>query len=439
MDEEELSPHVDEIMEAVGDKVSREQVSEELKKYVTVFRLNIQTAKRTIVKKFGGASEAYPASNQKKLEMIGPGEQSVSFIGRLLSVNDKEIESQGAKKRIIYGLIGDETAVIPYTAWETADLKLEKGSVVSVRNAYTTEYQGRVQLNFGTRTGIKKDETTDIRVESIPSAPAKPVKIGELNENSGRAEVTGRILSIEKKIIGGDKGPREIFVGNMADDTGRIRFTSWGDTRLKEGDVVKINSVFVKSWRGMLQISFDEKSEITRMKGDFPTAKELTVVKTIPISELVEGTGAFDVTVDGIILQIKEGSGLVFRCPECKRVLQKGTCRIHGKVEGVADLRIKAIVDDGTGALSVVMNRGITERLIDLSIDDCIEKAREVMDYDVVRDLLSDKLIAKPIEITGNVTVDEYGPMMIAQSTRGLDLDVKEKAEKLLIELEKSE
>jgi len=74
-----------------------------------------------------------------------------------------------------------------------------------------------------------------------------------------------------------------------------------------------------------------------------------------------------------------------------------------------------------------------------MSIDECIEKAREVMDYDVVRDLLAGKLIARPIEITGNVTVDEYGPMMIAQSTRGIDLDVREKAEKMLIELEESE
>lgn len=439
MQEEDLSPHVDEIIEVIGDKVSREQILEELKKYITVYRLNIQTAKRTIVKKFGGMSEAFPAANQRKLETIGPGEMSVSFVGKVLSINEKEIESQGVRKRIFYGLIGDETAVVPYTAWEVANLKLEKGWVVSVRNGYTTEYQGRVQLNFGTRTGIKRDETTDIKVETIPSAPAKPAKIAEIGEGSGRVEVTGRILSIEKKIIGGEKGPREIFTGMIADETGRIRFTVWGDARLKENDVVKINSAFAKSWRGIPQISFDEKAEITRIKGSFPTAKELAVTKVTPISELVEGSGAGDVTVAGVILQVKEGSGLVFRCPECKRVLQKGTCRIHGKVEGVADLRIKAVVDDGAGALSVVMNRGITESLLEMSIDEAIEKAREVMDYDVVKEILTEKLIAKPIELTGNVTVDEYGPMMIAQSARNLEIDVKEKAEKLLLELEESE
>jgi len=439
MEDEEISPHVDEIMEAVGDKATREQVFEELKKYLNTYRLNMPTAKRTIVKKLGGVSENFPAANLRKLEAVGPGEMSVSFVGKLLSLNEKEIESQGNRKRIFYGLIGDETAVVPYTAWETASLKMEKGWIVSVRNAYSTEYQGRVQLNFGTRTGIKKDEETKISVEAIPSSPAKPVKIGEINENSGRVEVTGRILSIEKRIISGEKGPREIFSGMMADETGRIRFTIWGDARLKEDDVVKVNSAFAKAWKGIPQISFDEKAEITRIKGGFPSAKDLSASKGVEISTLMGEAGAADVTVSGVILQIKEGSGLVFRCPECKRVLQKGTCRIHGKVEGVADLRIKAIVDDGTGALSVVMNRGITEELLEMGIDDCIEKAREVMDYDVVKGLVEDKLIAKPIEITGNVTVDEYGPMMIAQSARGMDLKVRDKAEKLLLELEGSE
>lgn len=439
MKDEDLVPHVDEIMEAVGDKVSREEVTAELKKYVTVFRLNLQTAKRTIVKRFGGESEAYPAPNRRKLETIGPGEPSVNFIGKLLSVNEREIESKGVRKRIFYGLIGDETAVLPYTAWETQDLKLEKGSVISVRNAYTTEYQSKVQLNFGTRTGIRKDESARIDVGEIPSMPARPMKIGDIRADSGRVEVTGRILSIEKKIISGEKGPREIFSGIIADETGRIRFTCWGDARLKQDDVVKISSAGIRSWKGIPQLSFDEKADITRIKGGYPTAKELSGTKLTEISRLSEESGAADVTVAGMVLQVKEGSGLIFRCPECKRALQKGTCRIHGKVEGIADLRIKAVLDDGTGALSVVMSREITESLLGMSIDECIEKAREVMDYDVIRNVIDEKITTRQIEVTGNVTVDEYGPMMIAREARQMDLDVREKAEKLLLELEESE
>jgi len=434
-----LTSHVDEIMEVIGDRATREEISEELEKYVSVFRLNLQTAKRTIVKRFSDSQEDYRSSTPKKLGEIQPGEMSVNFVGKIISVNEKEIESRGERKRIVYGLIGDETATHPYTVWEIPEPMFERGDVVSIRNAYTKEYNGKLQLNFGSRTGIKRDESTEIKLQEMPIGPTRAAKIGEIGDISGSVEVTGRILSVEKKIIGGDAGPREILTGMMGDDTGRIRFTSWGDSRLKEDDVVKISGANVRFWKSIPQISFDDRAEITRVKGDFPSSEELMKSAVTEISKLVEGSGGIDISVEGVILQIKEGSGLIFRCPECKRVLQKGSCRIHGKIDGMADLRIKAVVDDGTGAIVAIMNREITEELIEMSIDECLEKAREMMDYDAIKEILEEKLISQPVEVRGNVTVDDYGPMMIAQSASLQKLDVKEKVEKLLIQLEESE
>jgi len=439
MDKEDLSPHVDEIMEAIGDKVPREKISEELERYIDVFRLNIQTAKRTILKKFGDLTEEPVISaNLKKLSEIQPGEMSVNFVGKIITVNDKEIEARGEKKRILYGLIGDDTGTLSYTVWDIPEKRFDRGDVISVRNAYSKEYNGRVQLNFGSRTGIKEIDE-EIELADMPISTPKPAKIGELDDDARSVEVTGRIVSIEKRIIGGDSGPREIFTGLIADETGRIRFTSWGDTRLKEDDVVCISGASVRFWRGMPQLNFDERAEITRVKGDFPDAKSLMESQITEIFSLNEGAGAIDVTINGVIMQIREGSGLIFRCPECKRVLQKGSCRIHGKVDGVADLRVKGVIDDGTGALTAIINRDLTEELIDMTIDECIEKAREVMDYDSIKDILEDRLLAQPLQLRGNVTVDEYGPMMIAQSADRLDPDIKSEAEKLVIRLEESE
>ena len=439
MDKEDLSPHVDEIMEAIGDKVPREKISEELERYIDVFRLNIQTAKRTILKKFGDLTEEPVISaNLKKLSEIQPGEMSVNFVGKIITVNDKEIEARGEKKRILYGLIGDDTGTLSYTVWDIPEKRFDRGDVISVRNAYSKEYNGRVQVNFGSRTGIKEIDE-EIELADMPISTPKPAKIGELDDDARSVEVTGRIVSIEKRIIGGDSGPREIFTGLIADETGRIRFTSWGDTRLKEDDVVCISGASVRFWRGMPQLNFDERAEITRVKGDFPDAKSLMESQITEIFSLNEGAGAIDVTINGVIMQIREGSGLIFRCPECKRVLQKGSCRIHGKVDGVADLRVKGVIDDGTGALTAIINRDLTEELIDMTIDECIEKAREVMDYDSIKDILEDRLLAQPLQLRGNVTVDEYGPMMIAQSADRLDPDIKSEAEKLVIRLEESE
>ena len=356
----------------------------------------------------------------------------------LAAIKNQEIEARGEKKRILYGLIGDDTGTLSYTVWDIPEKRFDRGDVISVRNAYSKEYNGRVQVNFGSRTGIKEIDE-EIELADMPISTPKPAKIGELDDDARSVEVTGRIVSIEKRIIGGDSGPREIFTGLIADETGRIRFTSWGDTRLKEDDVVCISGASVRFWRGMPQLNFDERAEITRVKGDFPDAKSLMESQITEIFSLNEGAGAIDVTINGVIMQIREGSGLIFRCPECKRVLQKGSCRIHGKVDGVADLRVKGVIDDGTGALTAIINRDLTEELIDMTIDECIEKAREVMDYDSIKDILEDRLLAQPLQLRGNVTVDEYGPMMIAQSADRLDPDIKSEAEKLVIRLEESE
>ena len=43
------------------------------------------------------------------------------------------------------------------------------------------------------------------------------------------------------------------------------------------------------------------------------------------------------------MIDIQTGSGLIKRCPECKRALVKGACAEHGKVKGEYDLRINRI------------------------------------------------------------------------------------------------
>lgn len=146
------------------------------------------------------------------------------------------------------------------------------------------------------------------------------------------------------------------------------------------------------------------------------------------VEDLAEQGGAKNATIRGIILDIKEGSGLVYRCPECKRVLRKMACRIHGEVQGTPDLRVKAVVDDGSGALIAVFGKELTEGLLGKTLEACITEAKENMSQEVVRDQLADLLVAQPVEVTGNATCDDYGLMMIVESAKVLKVDVVEEA-----------
>ena len=441
---EELAPHVHDIARALNGKVSEQEVEKELSSYLNVYRVSLDTAKRSIVKKHGGNPAGLAIGVNKTIRELVPGEQSVNLLARILSVNEKDVTVESGTKRILYGILGDPSATVPFTAWEPLNLALARGDVVRVQNAYTKEYRGQVQVNFGVRTAVSK-EAPDALPEYKPSAgmgqpyigKPTPFRVIELREGASNVAVTVRLLSIEAREVEVDGAKKSVYSGVLADDTGKSQFSAWKDFALKEDDVVRIEGGYVKSWRGIPQISFDDRATVTKLPPEaLPPAQVLGESPRMWVEDLAERGGGVDVTVRGILIDLREGSGLVYRCPECRRVLRKGACRIHGEVKGEPDLRVKAVLDDGSGALTAVFDRELTEALLDKTMDEAIAGAKEAMSTDVVRDELSDLLVAQPIEARGNVTSDDYGLMMIVQSAKMLKVDVQAEAREMLEGLE---
>jgi replication factor A1 len=83
-----------------------------------------------------------------------------------------------------------------------------------------------------------------------------------------------------------------------------------------------------------------------------------------------------------------------------------------------------------------VFDRDLTEALLEKTMEETIAAAKEAMSTDVVRDELSDLLVAQPMETRGNVTSDDYGLMMIVQSAKMLKVDVQTEAREMLEGLE---
>jgi replication factor A1 len=249
--------------------------------------------------------------------------------------------------------------------------------------------------------------------------------------------VVGRVLSIESRDVDVEGQKKTVFSGLMGDSTGKTQFSAWADFELKENDVVRIDGGYSKSWRGIPQLAFDDRANVEILKdADFPSLEDIMRPSRVWIEEIAERGGAVDATVRGILIDVKDGSGLIFRCPECNRVLRKGTCRIHGEVDGTPDLRVKAVVDDGSAALTAILGKDITAGLLGKTLEECMEGAKEAMSHEIIRDELADLLVAQPIEIRGNVTSDDYGLMMISESAEILEIDVQEEAQKVLSELE---
>ena len=137
--QEEIASHAKDISRALGGKISEKEIENELNNYLNVYRVSLDTAKRSIVRKHGGDPASLALGVSKTIRELIPGEQSVDLLCRIVAVDGRQIDVEGGSKAILYGILGDQTGTVPFTAWVVEGLDLHKGDVIRVRNAYTKE------------------------------------------------------------------------------------------------------------------------------------------------------------------------------------------------------------------------------------------------------------------------------------------------------------
>lgn len=134
------------------------------------------------------------------------------------------------------------------------------------------------------------------------------------------------------------------------------------------------------------------------------------------IEELYRLEKRDDVTVQGVVIDVRHGSGIVLRCKTCKRITTDCKCKVHGETETFADLRAKAVLDDGTGAMTLVIGKSAVEKLTGKTLAEIQKKAVERNDKDYAKDMFKEKLIARPLRVRGLVNVsDDFGILMVVR------------------------
>jgi len=439
MYKEEIAPHVEELARVLKGKLDVKDIREELGVYLNEYKVSLDSAKRGIVRKYGGDASLLAMHERKTIDRLGPAEQSVDLLVRVISVNEKELERDGDTRTILYGIFGDGSGTISYTAWDGERFDFGKGDAILIRNAYTKEWNGNTQLNLGNRVSVEKQDPDALpRTDDITPTftGGGDVTLAQLQDGMNGINVIGRIMDVDEKEVMVQGESKTLYSGTIADATGKAQFTAWHDFRLKEGEAIRIENAYTRSWRGIPQLNFGERGRVERIENSLPSEFELSSPSERGIRELERIGGGVDISVRGVLVDIRNGSGLIFRCPECRRQVQSGSCRIHGKVEAVPDLRIKAVIDDGEATLSAIVNREVTERLLGITLEDSIARARDAMDQEIIRNDMEDALLAMPMEIRGNVTSDEYGLMMFVNDARIIRNDVRGEAKAVLEKLE---
>ena len=438
MNEDELTLHFEELKKELEGKISDEQLKKELNTYLNEYRVTPDAAKRGIKRKYGaeGATSSFVTADviSKKISELQGTEMNVDITAKAVYVDKKQITVRGSQKIIVSGILGDETGTAPFTIWEGDEVELEKGETYLFKNAYTKKWNDRVQINLGSRGKVEKSTATVDVPDRTLVMDSTEMKIGDIKEGTGNVTVTGRIMSVEERNITVKGEARIVYSGLIADDSGKIQYSAWNDYDLKEGETICVKNAYIRAWRGIPQLNLGDKCEVSRVDDSFGEIDMSSSKKTI--ADIIRIGGGLDVSVTGTVVDLRAGSGLIRRCPECNRSVLNEECTTHGQIEPVFDLRMKLILDDGTGAISAIVNRQDTELLTGITLEAAEGLAKARGDVEIVAREVAQLMIMKKITVGGNVLSDDYGPMMIVREVKLEDVDILKEAEELYEELE---
>lgn len=378
------------------------------------YSVPIEEARESLRRKYGGDEATGGTPTALDVGEITTDHADVTVTATVLTVGRRSIRYQGEERVIHEGEVADETGRIAYTAWE--DVEFEPGDTVTIVNASVREWQGRPELNLGAATSVAPaDEALD-----VPYPVGGDADLADLEAGDRGIALEVAVLEVGRKSIDGRDGETEILSGVLADETARLPFTDWAPhAAIDEGTSVRIENAYVREFRGVPSVNVSEYSIVEPLDAELEPGE----APRLSVGEAVATGGVYDVVLDGHIVGVRDGSGLIQRCPDCGRVVQKGQCRSHGEVDPEDDLRVKAILDDGTGAVTVVLDDELTAEVYGGTLEDARAQAREAMDHEVVADTIADRIIGHEYRVRGHLSVDEYGANLQATTFRPVEDD----------------
>ena len=421
-----LDDAAEELASSLG--VDKTEVKTDLEKLVS-YSVPMDEAKQSLRRKYGdGGGGGGDNGSPPKTDIadITTETGNVTVTARVLTVGKRSIRYEGENQTIFEGELADGTGRISYTAW--TDFSLSPGDTVTAGNAGVREWDGSPELNLGQSTTVTLEEEP----LSVPEEIGGERDLIDLEPGDRGRTIEVRVIEIERKTIDGRDGETEILSGVLGDETTRLPFTDWNPhPEIREGESVRLEDVYVDEFRGVPSVNVTEFSLVD-------PATDVAVNDSgteLSAREAVAAGGVFDVVLTGNVIEVRDGSGLIQRCPECGRVVQNDQCRNHGQVDPEDDMRVKAILDDGTDTVTVILGRELTETVYGGTLDEALDHARDAMDRDVVAASIAEDVEGREYRVRGALSVDEYGANLDATAFEETDDDPAARAKALLEEV----
>ena len=327
--------------------------------------LNINRTTRVTVLKEGGAAAVQISDEPSPIAEASQREGFVNLTARLISSKpDVIVKRDGSGElNVVRGKLGDSSGTISFLSW--VPLEHEPGAVLKIDGASIRKFRDTPEVNIGDRTRIEVfHDSAFISMEDL--AQANKVSISELRNGMRDIEVTVQVESWESRTFASEDGSeRVVRSGDVIDPTGRCRLTAWCEIEPGRGDFLHLTGARVQYWQGSPDLVIDDISQVANLSDApwEPIDPEVHWVE-VDLTSMVNGGSRRGISTSGTVVTVRPDSGIIERCPECRRVLRDGACAEHGPQRGEEDLRLRFVIDDGISNASLLLSKDASEAFL---------------------------------------------------------------------------
>ena len=376
--------------------------------------LNINQSSRVVVLQEGSGT-SIPTSEPVDLATAATMEGPVSLVARVIASRPDQIVKRDGSGTIevVRGRLADNSGQMSFLCW--GEFNHEVGSLLRFEGANIRRFRDNPEINFSDRTKIEV-----FRDASFPDMDALAsqtrASIADIRDGMRGVDITVQIESIETRTFVREGEERSLTSVRVLDPFGRCKMTIWSPIELEPGQVVSVQEARIRAFQGTPDITVDDAGQVTILdESPWEKIDPESHVVGISLDELRSSGSRDGIQTEGEVLVVRDDCGIVLRCPECRRVLRDGVCVEHDQVNGVEDLRLRLVIDDGIATANVVVGRAASEKFLETEMSSVQTRVNEEGPSGFVKELQS-RLFGQRLSINGRAIVDDRGTMLMADS-----------------------
>ncbi|MEE2759771.1 MAG: hypothetical protein VYA86_07330 [Candidatus Thermoplasmatota archaeon] len=395
------------------------------------FSLNINQTSRVAVLR-GSERKVIPAPNEPTaIERVLGMDGFATVVARVISTRQMTVNKKDGSGTLdmVKGRLADDSGTIGFACFGSFDHPV--GTLLKIEGAAIRRFRDTPELNIGERTKVEVYHDNGFAsLEDLQSSSV--LQISELRDGSADVSITVQLTTwSSRSFTGKDGAEKTVWGGDAVDPTGICRLTAWSELPIDSDSLpvaIKLSGVRVRSWQGTPDLTVDNLNQAEVLDAiPWETIDATAHSVEVDFTELLSGGSRSGIQSTATVISVQGGSGIILRCPECKKAMRDGACRDHGPQVGDEDLRLRIILDDGISNGALIIGREPAENFLGKTMDEVKEACKSDQGESFLADLRS-KMLGRKYTFSGRAMIDSQGALLMADNFTLAETDLAETA-----------